>query len=449
MVGVAKEKEMIDTTQSTSDSITAGDDSLPFVFTIAARNYLGQVSVLLNSVRKQCGDIQFCCFVVDGYDEDADIPEVLKSNVFDCRKLGIPTYDFEEMACKYTVVEFSTALKPFIFKYIFEQLKFASAIYLDPDIKLFNNINWIVEELNSKSILLTPHLLDFEAYKLNYTGRAPALDLNEFLFAGAYNLGFVAIKYDPYGKNFIDLWAEILRDQCFADRVRSLCYDQKWVDFLSSFFGERIGVISDAGANVAYWNLHERNLSKGTKSNYFVNGSSLKFVHFSNIDLIDKDGIAVRAPYKKINLVFYPEYRELFTTYKDELKKASFKERMANIPYRYNYFDNGLRITKTHREIYAQLLGRGCVPSPFSVPGEFYCILKEKELLGNNPEFDIKAPRFSGFIFIVTKLVSATAYVSRSAFLLMYKLVGPRKYLLLLKKLRNFIDIEINKLESI
>src|SRR4051794_31432296 len=88
-----------------------------FVFTIAAKNYLSQVSVLFASIRKQNEQIKFCCFVVDGYDEDSEIPDVLRNNVFDCRKLGIP--NFEEMAFKYYVVEFATALKPFIFNYIF------------------------------------------------------------------------------------------------------------------------------------------------------------------------------------------------------------------------------------------------------------------------------------------------------------------------------------------
>src|SRR5258708_38468571 len=39
-----------------------------FFFTIAARNYLSLVTVLFNSVKAHCGDVKFCCFVVDGFD---------------------------------------------------------------------------------------------------------------------------------------------------------------------------------------------------------------------------------------------------------------------------------------------------------------------------------------------------------------------------------------------
>jgi hypothetical protein len=413
----------------------AGATGSALIFTIAARNYLGQVSVLFDSVNKQCGDAKFCCFVVDGYDDDSEIPDKLRNNVFDCRKLAIP--DFEELACKYTVVEFSTALKPFIFQYIFEDQKFDGAIYIDPDIKLYSDTNWIEEELRSRSILVTPHLLDYQAYKASHKGRDPVLDLSSFLYAGTYNLGFVAIKNDAHGRDFIDIWGELLRDQCFDDITRSLCVDQKWADFLSSFFGERVGVIKDAGANVAYWNMHERNLTGDVKSNYYVNGSRLKFVHYSSIDLIDKNGISGNARYKNISLVTYPEYRELFTTYKDELIEAGFKERMASMPYRYNYFDNGLPLNKSHRWIFAKLIEEEDVPNPFSATGRFYGMLKEKNLLAT------KQAKGSD----KTQFVSVSRNALKFALWFLYKLLGPMKYLLFMKKLRIVADRETKLIE--
>lgn len=429
---------MIEIKQNTGESIIAGTNQAVLIFTIAARNYLGQVSVLFDSISEQCGDIKFCCFVVDGYDADAEIPEALRNNVFDCRKLGIPSYDFEEMACKYTVVEFSTALKPYIFKYIFEYKKFNSAVYLDPDFKLYNNTDWIEEELKTKSILLTPHLLNFEAYKLCYTGRIPVLDLSVFLYAGTYNLGFIAIKNDSYGKEFIDFWAEILRYQCFDDSTQALCVDQKWADFLSRFFGERVGVINDPGANVAYWNLHERNLTRDVRSNYLVNGSVLKFIHYSSIDLADNDGISANARKKNISLITYPEYRDLFSTYKDGLIKAGFKERMANMPYRYNYFENGLPITKLHRRIYTKLIDEGSVPSPFSVSGRFYSILKENKLLEQKPKSSKNG----------ISIISFFRYVLRILFWITYRLLGAKLALFILNQLRNITIAGINKIET-
>jgi hypothetical protein len=434
-VNVTGNNQVKDITQNMGETLIERAGRPTFVFTIAARNYLSQVSVLFDSVRKQCGEIKFCCFVVDGYDADTEIPEVLRNNVFDCRKLGIP--GFEEMAFKYYVVEFATALKPYIFNYIFELEEFDSAIYFDPDIKLYSNIKWIEEELRYKSILVTPHLLDYQAYRKNYTGRKPVVDLMLYLYAGTYNLGFAAIKNDSYGQNFTDLWAEILRDQCIHDSTRALCVDQKWADFLSSFFGERLGVIKDAGANVAYWNLHERNLSRGTELDYVVNGSKLKFVHFSGIDINDKDGISAGARWKNISLIDYPEYSELFAAYKDELTKAGFQERRASMPYRYNYFENGLPINMLHRRIYAKLISEGEALNPFSVSGKLYFILNSKNILDQKLHSDSYGSRF--ILRLLNKLLE-----SKFVFRLLYRLLGSKNYLAFLQTLRGITNLDAN-----
>ena len=54
--------------------------------------------------------------------------------------------------------------------------------------------------------------------------------------------------------------------------------DQRWVDFAPSFFDHFI--LKDPTYNVAYWNLHERDL-EWTDGRYLVNGQPLTFFHFS------------------------------------------------------------------------------------------------------------------------------------------------------------------------
>ena len=412
------------------------ESGLIFVFTIVARNYLGQALVLYNSIRKQCGDIKFCCFVVDGFDHDSEIPRALLNNVFDCRKLGIPY--FEEMAFKYDVVELSTALKPFIFNYIFESTLFTSAVYFDPDIKLYDNLNWLEEKLKSKSIVVTPHLLNIAFNGLNNPGKVLAINLNSFLSVGTFNLGFIAVKKDPSGTSFVKWWAGILKDKCFVEVSQALFVDQKWVDFLPSFFGEQLGILRDPGANVAYWNLHERKLTKDVELNYTVDASSLKFVHFSSVDFADSDGISSNIPKSKnINLITYPEYRELFSTYKKELLESGHDKRKINTPYRFNYFEDGLKINKLHRRIYAKLASEREVPHPFSVSGEYYRILKKKKLLEQKFKLgDVKASDIS-HIGRKRKLIEFV-------FLLLFRLLGAKYYLPMLNELRRIANLETN-----
>ncbi len=57
--------------------------------------------------------------------------------------------------------------------------------------------------------------------------------------------------------------------------------DQRWVDFVPSFFDHHI--LKDPGYNVAYWNLHGREVfNDGDR--YLVNGVPLRFFHFSGFD---------------------------------------------------------------------------------------------------------------------------------------------------------------------
>ncbi len=57
--------------------------------------------------------------------------------------------------------------------------------------------------------------------------------------------------------------------------------DQRWVDFVPSFFEHYI--LKDPGYNVAYWNLHGREL-RAESDGYLVDGAPLRFFHFSGFD---------------------------------------------------------------------------------------------------------------------------------------------------------------------
>ena len=57
--------------------------------------------------------------------------------------------------------------------------------------------------------------------------------------------------------------------------------DQRWVDFVPSFFEHHI--LKDPTYNVAYWNLHARTLTWDGRR-YLVDGAPLRFFHFSGFD---------------------------------------------------------------------------------------------------------------------------------------------------------------------
>jgi hypothetical protein len=415
------------------ETFMKGEGGNVFIFTTVARNYLSQAAVLFGSIKRHCEDITLRCFVVDGYDDEDDVPEVMRSHVFDCRNLGVA--DFEERAFKYSVTEFATSLKPDIFKYIFDLGNVKCAIFFDPDTKLYSNTDWVKEELRNKSILVTPHLLHHEPYDASYSGRSPYFNLSKFLFAGIYNTGFVAIKNDIYGRDFIHFWSGVLRDNCF----HRFCYDQKWADFIPNFFGDRMGMVKDPGANVSYWNLHERALTRDTESSYSVNGSKLKFMHFSKIYNHASIGTSAEKGKNQLSrvgsqLLRNPEYRELYQTYIEELASAGF-EKLRSTPYRYSRFEDGLQINVLHRRMYVKLMREGEVPNPFSVSGKLYSTLKSKNML--------EADSYTGIPgSTVVERVLNRLLDSKRMFRLLYQMLGSKKYFALLHKLRSAGDLD-------
>src|SRR5260370_5557139 len=71
-------------------------------------------------------------------------------------ELGIPNSTWFHF--KYTLVELSTAVKPYAIDYILRKCDFDFVVYLDPDILVCAQLDLILERLEYYSLLLTPHL---------------------------------------------------------------------------------------------------------------------------------------------------------------------------------------------------------------------------------------------------------------------------------------------------
>ena len=61
---------------------------------------------------------------------------------------------------------------------------------------------------------------------------------------------------------FLDWWWQRTRREALVDVARMMFTDQRWVDFVPSFFDHHI--LKDPGYNVAYWNLHGREVGAAT-----------------------------------------------------------------------------------------------------------------------------------------------------------------------------------------
>ena len=241
------------------------------VFTIASRNYLHFARVLMESLSVHAPDVDrvVClCDVEEGVDEGAE----------DFRILPVARVDLPDSArflFRYTVLELNTAIKPFVFRTLFEREGYDRVIYFDPDIRFYDSLRPLQMLLDAHEAVLTPHL----TAPLPNDGGHP--DEQAILISGTYNLGFLALRAGDCANALLRWWEGKLTRDCVVDVSRGLFVDQKWMDLAPGLF-EGVHICRDEGWNVSYWNLPHRHVEQ-VGSSIHVNQQHLLFFHFSGV----------------------------------------------------------------------------------------------------------------------------------------------------------------------
>ena len=278
---------------------------MKIAFTICSNNYLSLARALAKSLAATGNDYHFIIGLVDKMDDR--LADWYKDvTILPCDQIGIP--DLEEIAIKYSIAEFNTALKPFYFQHLFKQYPNAEYItFLDPDMLIYRKLQELEDGHKAYEILLTPHIL----HPMELDGKHPT-EIS-YLSTGTFNLGFLSLRQGPNTTAFLDWWAERLRHFCYFDFPSGLFVDQKWVNLVPVFF-ESVFVIKHPGYNVAYWNLQERTLSKNN-NNWFINQQyPLSIYHFSSVGI--KQGLLFHKQQDRYTDADLPLNKELFMAYR-------------------------------------------------------------------------------------------------------------------------------------
>ena len=324
--------------------------------TVIASNYLAYARVLAASVRAHHPDDTFSVLVIDPApveSTDGDF-EVLRP-----ADIGLAGEEFRRMAALYSVVELATAVKATLLRSLLEAHGEA-VCYLDPDIEVFSRLEGLEELVERHGIALTPHTTT------PYPRDGKDISELGLLLAGLYNLGFIAVS--AKARPFLDWWDERLRRDCRIAVESGVFVDQRWIDLASTCFDHAI--ISDPGWNVAYWNLHGRGVTH-TQDGYLVNGSPLRFFHFSGFSPLQPNRLSKHqrdAP--RIQLIDHPTVALLCGRYAKKLLAAGYVDTVAN-PYHYDVAGNGLPLDARMRDLYrialstAEANGGTPPPDPF------------------------------------------------------------------------------------
>ena len=309
--------------------------------TIIAKNYLPMARVLAESWHKfHLGCPLFVLFLDSP--RGFVTPETEHFHSIFTTDLEIP--NLAGFLFKYTVLEASTAVKPYLLDLLFRRYGIEKLLYLDPDILILNSLDPLRNYLDEANILLTPHLLS------PIPNDSRRLTEHDILKSGVYNLGFLGLRNGLESKRLLRWWTDKLYHHCMVAIEQNLFVDQRWMDLAPGLF-DGVRILRDPGYNVAYWNLHERFVSIADRIT--VNGGDLlRFLHFSGFDA-DKPWI-VSKHQNRFGVADIGELSALYLRYADLLFEHGWSE-AKRWTYGHDFFQNGVRITPSVRRYYWSL----------------------------------------------------------------------------------------------
>jgi hypothetical protein len=300
----------------------------PTICTIIAKNYLAHARVLTASFLEHHPTGRSYVLAIDehaGYfDATAERFTLVTLN-----DLALPkprnTFLFQ-----YSLVELATAVKPFFFRYLFDNVGVKTVVYLDPDILVTAALDPLVSRLREcvSGVLLTPHT------DTDYPDDGLWPDTRLLLQYGVFNLGFLGLRDGVVARQLLD-WLEMkLRTGCVNDPTHGYFLDQKFFDLSIALF-DGLEIERRPGYNVGWWNFHSRVLSRAANGSWLCNGEPLVFFHFSWYmpdcpEVFSRD-LTRYQPADRSDL------QMIYSYYRDRLLQSGY-EQCRQWPYSHDYF---------------------------------------------------------------------------------------------------------------
>jgi len=130
-----------------------------------------------------------------------------------------------------------------------------------------------------------------------------------------------------------------LYNGCVVDLPNGYFVDQKFIDLAPIFFGN-LFVEKDTGYNVAYWNLHSREIGRDNGT-WLCNERSMYFFHFSGFTLEGSEiSIYIPSDISRHSFSNRPDLGPLFDEYKELLVRNGHRT-ARTWPYTFAYFTTG------------------------------------------------------------------------------------------------------------
>jgi len=287
------------------------------VLTLCSANYLAHARTLGDSLREHNPDCHFVIGLVDRVPKELEPSYWAPFELIPVEELRLP--QFADMVRKYNIVELNTAVKPFYMSYLYERNPTVDAvIYLDPDILDCGSFKALLDKLKNANIVLTPHSCTYDdsAANIHYE--------KVMLWAGVYNLGFIATARSLVTDAFLKWWKIRTHNHCYyRPGVAGSFFDQLWMDLAPLYF-PGVHIETDPGYNMCYWNHFERRLAF-RDGKYLVNEKhDLIFFHFSGYRPENADTSVCRSTEPVASFSERPDLRPIYDDYRSRLLERDY-----------------------------------------------------------------------------------------------------------------------------
>jgi hypothetical protein len=392
------------------------------VFTISSKNYIHYAVTMLKSVEVNNKEVDLYLILVDTK-EDVSLYDQ-NINIIWVEELGIK--DFEKISFKYNILELNTNVKPTAFKKLLE--KYHKVIYLDPDIYVYYSLLEVFTILDDNSISLTPHML--QPQYTHHHDRQDIVSEIENLKTGAYNLGFIGLSQGLETDKFLDWWCNCCLCCAFDEHESGVFVDQKWLSLVTCYF-EKVKVIRNYGMNVAYWNIHERNLKYSETKHVLVNDQKLIFFHFSGHNYIDGECSRLSKHLLAYRVEDGSILQSLLLNYNREVSRNKvLLQRFTDINYGYSTYSNGEVIEDLARRVYSRYINE-FKNIPFDASGDFY-------KFASNNSLTSKCYSKSNSADVIKLKNSKKVYALEKILSIIHRIIGVKRFTLILRFMRHY-----------
>ena len=247
------------------------------VFTVATISHIHLSEVMIKSFCESHSGFNVSIIIPDlSLDNRSKVQSLIGGNIELLSPNDLGKMNVDSLRKFYNVLEFSCAMK--IVGFHFFLLRGEDVLFLDTDVLILGSLQRSLIDTPG-DVLLSPHV--FKPYP-NDSCSPNDLDI---IRSGHINGGVILIRNSVEGKQVIDWLYSKVDSQWFVAPKAGLYADQLWLSILPYLFENAVSIIMDPGINVAYWNLHERQIRATTTDQLVLeSGETVKLIHFSGFD---------------------------------------------------------------------------------------------------------------------------------------------------------------------